>query len=756
MPSPDFFPNGVASGDITQTSSVLWTSTQRLGNVTFEYSTSQNFSSILGKKTIAVTNVLQPVKVEITGLNPGTTYYYRAIDASSNSLSGQFKTANATGEFKGLHFGVSGDWRGELAPYPVVSNVAAKQLDFFVFHGDTIYADDDSPALVNANGTLKAQAETLDDFRIKHNEVYSNRFGQNTLADLRRSTAILATIDDHEVTNDFAGGADVNADPEKRFKDPAGTLQNDSVLYNNGLQAFQEYNPLRDEFYGNTGDNRTAGERKLYRYNTFGSDAATFVLDARSFRDAQLPGGSVTDPASVVTAITRSLTEDRTLLGKAQLADLKQDLLRAQGDGITWKFVMIPEPIQNIAPGLTMDNYDGYMKERTELLKFINESAIDNVVFISADVHTTFVNNLTYQTQFGGPQIATNAFEITTGAVAYDPPTGSFVGNLLTAGNPQLKAFYDSLPIAPDLDNLPNDKDDFVKQGFNSTFLKPLGYDPIGLNDNLPQAEGLIKAKLLQGDYFVGHSYSWSEFDINPVSQKLTVTTWGFDAYTEAALLANPKSITDRQPQILSQFEVEAGNTAKLGTNGNDTLYGTNGNDNINALGGNNIVYAGEGRNIVRSGSGNDMIYTGSGDDLIQAGAGNNSIYAGEGNNQIFTDSGDDWIYTGSGNDTIAAGLGNNLIYAGEGNNTITSRGNDTIYLGSGADRIELDRGTNAAATIIGFNTNDRISLGGTLKFQDLSLQQSGFDTVLSVGSDPLATLKWTNVGRVTSSLFLA
>jgi len=31
-------------------------------------------------------------------------------------------------------------------------------------------------------------------------------------------------------------------------------LVNDTKFYENGLQAFQEYNPLQDEFYGATGD----------------------------------------------------------------------------------------------------------------------------------------------------------------------------------------------------------------------------------------------------------------------------------------------------------------------------------------------------------------------------------------------------------------------------------------------------------------------------------------------------------------------
>ena len=53
----------------------------------------------------------------------------------------------------------------------------------------------------------------LSRFRLKHSEVYSELAGLDTLADLRASTAIFSTIDDHEVTDDFAGGADVSTDP---------------------------------------------------------------------------------------------------------------------------------------------------------------------------------------------------------------------------------------------------------------------------------------------------------------------------------------------------------------------------------------------------------------------------------------------------------------------------------------------------------------------------------------------------------------
>jgi phosphodiesterase/alkaline phosphatase D-like protein len=374
----DTLPNGVASGDVTQGSAVLWTRSTVLGEVNFEYSTDAEFSSIAGTATATVTDSNLPVKVEIEELTAGTDYFYRVTDAAGNTKTGQFETAAALGAKTGLSFGVSGDWRGELAPYPAISNVDDQDLAFFVEHGDTIYADFASPAVPTP------QAITLEEFRLKHAEVYSDRFGSNTWADLRANTAVYATIDDHEVINDFSGGDLIGNDQRLLDAFPGddpNALVNDSTLFENGLQAFQEYNPLRDEFYGDTGDERTANERKLYRSDTFGADAATFILDTRSFRDdeLELPIGT-TDPAAIGQFLVESLTSDRQFLGKVQLADLKTDLLAAEANGVTWKFVMVPEPIQQL--GLNnVDAFEGYAKERTEILKFVEDNSINNVVF---------------------------------------------------------------------------------------------------------------------------------------------------------------------------------------------------------------------------------------------------------------------------------------------------------------------------------------------------------------------------------------
>ncbi|MDX2231990.1 MAG: phytase [Leptolyngbyaceae cyanobacterium bins.349] len=597
-PAPIASFNGIASGDTTQDSTVLWANSNFVGNLTFEYSTSPHFCEIAGSITATVTSVLQPAKVQVDGLEPNTTYYYRVTNQAGISQEGQFKTAAAVGTFAGLRFGASGDWRGELSPYPAIANAATENLTFFIELGDTIYADVASPAVP------KPQAMTLEEFRLKQREVYSERFGLNTWGDLRATTSILATIDDHEVTNDFEGGknlARASAADQALYGATSGLI-NDSPLYEIGMQAFQEYNPIRDEFYSSgLADPRMAGERKLYRYNTFGSDAATFILDARSFRDEGLPPvTNLADPVQVGTFLAASFNPSRTFLGRQQIADLKRDLLDAETQGITWKYVVVPEPIQNLGVLAASDRFEGYAAERTEILKFIHDNDITNVVFVAADIHGTVINNLTYQTQPGGPQIATSAFEITTGAVAYDAPFGPTVAELgVAAGiiSPQQKAIYDALPIAG--------KDAFIKQIINGG-LQPLGYDPVGLDANLAIAAGKIDATLLQGDYVATHTYGWTLFDVDESTQNLTVTTYGIAPYTEAELLANRADIVSRTPVVVSQFEVRP-TVTQIGSAQDDVLIGRDGKNKLVGLAGNDFLVGSLSNDTLVGGAGADI-----------------------------------------------------------------------------------------------------------------------------------------------------
>lgn len=551
----DGFPNRVAAGDVTANSAVLWAHATNLGPLTFTLSIPSSPGTVEKELRVDVSDAAVPVKVPATDLSPDTTYSYRVQDAQGNVETGQFHTPAAPGLFRGLRFGVSGDWRGDLAPYPSVSNAAKRQLDFFVSLGDTIYADYPSPAFTNV------QATTLADYRAKHNEVYSERFNLNALGDLRASTALFAVWDDHEVTDDFAGGAPPQSDP--RF-DPNGAFINETTLFRNGLQAFNEFNPILPQVYETPGALRTHLKPKFYRYQTYGNDAALFLLDTRSFRDTELPSvHNPLDQGEVKAFNFRSFDLDpatgqplprRTMLGAQQLADLKQDLLRAEAGGALWKVIIAGEPVQALGFADGSDRFEGYASERTELLKFLTDHQIRNVLFIAADIHANVVNNVSYQLGPDQPQIPTGAFEVVTGPVAFDKPLGptafdfaagiqvlpglTLLDGLLNFAGVTNRAAFDALPL-PERDRL--------FKSIMDVQLDAIKLDTTGLEGSD------IKAILISGGYVAAHSYGWTEFEIDPLTHDLTVTAYGIPAYAPSEVTPQ---LASRQPEVLSQFKV--------------------------------------------------------------------------------------------------------------------------------------------------------------------------------------------------------
>lgn len=531
-------PNGVAAGEVTQTSAVLWSHSLNLGDVTFEYADADDFSTILGTLTAEVSDPMQPVKVVVDGLSPATDYFYRVTDGANNVALGTFRTPAEVGTINGLRFGVTGDWRGELAPYPSIANVLERDLAFIVGMGDTIYSDYPSPDLE------KPQAITLEDYRIKHNESYAERFEVNHWAAIRSNIAYIPTIDDHEVANDFAGGAEPSYDP--RFADYEGAFVNETELYKNGLQAFHEYNPILNRVWEETGDPLTDGKPNLYRHFTYGSDAAIFILDNRSFRNAPLAQvNDLRNNVEVLTFLNQSFDDQRSMMGMPQLSALTSDLLKAHEDGITWKFIMMPEPIQNLGLAIAQDRFEGYAAERSALLGFITTNEIKNVVFVAADIHGTVVNDITYQERLLGEQIPTDTWEISTGSVAFDAPFAPTVVDLANSLDlltlEQLESY---------LNGTIEEKEGFIQALINAQ-VEPLAAPLVGLDENDD-----IDAELLQGQWTATHTFGWTEFDIDPDSQQLRVTTYGIDPYSRAEIEADPEGILSRVPRVVQEFTV--------------------------------------------------------------------------------------------------------------------------------------------------------------------------------------------------------
>jgi len=264
------------------------------------------------------------------------------------------------------------------------------------------------------------------------------------------------------------------------------------------------------------------------------------MLDARSFRDQGLPELlAPPGPREFQDYLEATFDSSRTMLGQVQLAELMDDLLFAEEQGITWKFVLVPEPIQNLGPILASDRFEGYAYERNAILSFIEENEIRNVVFIAADVHGTIVNNLTYQRRSGGPQIETAMFEVTTGSVAYAAPFGP---TTIAYSPPLLRDLFARLDTAG--------QNSLILVTSN-TLLSLYGYPQIGLQ------QSSINAQLLYGSYLAVHTYGWTEFEIDAESQCLTVTTYGIDWYDEEELFDDPDEVLGREPKVVSRFRVE-------------------------------------------------------------------------------------------------------------------------------------------------------------------------------------------------------
>ncbi|ERT05092.1 phoD-like phosphatase family protein [Lyngbya aestuarii BL J] len=550
--SPDgsSFPNQVSVGDVTQTSAILLTRNTVPGEIEFEVSTNPNFTKIITSQIQPINNIIEPIKVEIGNLVPGTQYFYRVTNTLGASEVGSFRTVPPIEVQQGLRFGVSGTIQGELAPYPALINAPERNLDFFVQLGDTISANTISPDLPKVS-----QAITELDFNTKYNETISQRAGINPLANLESSTPILSVWDDQDLIDNFAGGVA----PTSRLLTQAifgteGEFVNDTPLFETALNAFQNSKPLRNLFYGETGDSRTANERKLYRAIPYGQDGAAFILDARSFRDATLfPLTDVPTEGQINQFIQQTFTPNRTLLGAAQLEELKNDLLASESAGITWKFIFSPVPIQNLGFFEAEDRWEGYADERNELLQFIDENNIDNVVFLSGEANGTIVNNLTYQTDFEQPQIQTNSFEITVQPTAVQleleneqiaAPFGSATVALTPDDllSPALKDLYFSLDTQPA-------RNEFIQEVLDNRIVN-FGYDSIGLEDSE------IDAELIEGSYVAAHTFGWTEFVIDSQTQQLQVTVYGIEPYTQDEIETIPVTIINRSPQIVSQFRI--------------------------------------------------------------------------------------------------------------------------------------------------------------------------------------------------------
>ncbi len=375
---PVVFADGVASGDVTSAGVVLWTRVDREAELTVELTTDSEFEQVAARgQAVSLEDAGFTAAVTVDGLQPGTRYYYRFMGpGDAVSPVGSFVTASAEDAVADFVFAFSGDSEAAFRPFELLDAVRLDNPDFFIYLGDTIYAD------YEFEGT--AGAVSVADYRQR----YRINREDEPLRKLLASTSTYAVWDDHEVMNDFAGQS---VDAERMAA---------------GRQAFLEYFPIR---------RAVDDPARLYRSFRWGQAAELFMLDTRQYRSAEVecanPDGSgVTVPAFEGDAACKEALADpnRTLLGEEQMDWLKQALRDSTAD---FKFVVTSVPIGSFL-ALPYDRWEGYAAERGELLDFISSEGIENVVFLTTDLHAAIVDTLeTGQKEIVVGPIATTPLE---------------------------------------------------------------------------------------------------------------------------------------------------------------------------------------------------------------------------------------------------------------------------------------------------------------------------------------------------------
>jgi phosphodiesterase/alkaline phosphatase D-like protein len=491
---------GVASGDTSSTSAILWTRAvdpAAQASVTLQLEVAIDLAFANGFLTINVVtnaNADFTVKQKLTGLTPATNYFFRFRHQTGVSDIGAFKTAPSVTDAVAVRCAFSGDCDGKMRPFPLATHFPQLNLDYFVFLGDTMYetASTGSPA-ASLTGTLPAPSATgatraslLADYSRKYREncIATSIGGQKGLQPMFRSQANYTLLDNHELgglqyihggaapgtaIGDMPTGAGVDARLPINDSNATGAFMNQTPGFQTLIQVYMDHHPITDRTVDAPTDPRSHGTKQLYLAQQWGQHSILITLDDRSYRDIRMKTPSNLDD----TSSPRADNPARTMLGVTQLEWLKQTLLNARDAGVIWKFIAVSTPIDQIgAIGSTTEPGKSWMGqyrfERNQLLKFIADNHIENVVFLSTDDHQTRINELLYsptnQTALQSSYvIVPRCFSITDGPLGATGPDAvtdhsfaSLNARATATASTQLRAGLDPIGLSPSYPGLRN------------------------------------------------------------------------------------------------------------------------------------------------------------------------------------------------------------------------------------------------------------------------------------------------------------
>ena len=373
------FRHGVASGDPLHDRVMLWTRVTSVRRdwteVSWSVAEDPAMTRVVARGS-GRTGVARDftVKVDVTGLAPATTYYYRFEAEKRRSSVGRTRTL-PRGSMSRLRLGIVSCSNYPFGYFNAYGALAARaDLDAVLHLGDYIYEyanrgfGDGAPL-----GRVPApdkEIVALADYRMRHAQYKADPDSQ----DVHRQHPFIVVWDDHELANNAWWGGAENHDPDQGEGDWY-------VRRNAAVQAFFEWMPIRE-------DAQALGPR-IYRTLRFGDLADLIMLDTRLVgRDEQAERQDIGAIESPV----------RSLLGAAQEAWLHGELAESKHAGTRWQIlgqqVMFAPQTPPTRPPGNPDSWDGYRASRNRVFDMIENLKIDSLAVLTGDVHSNWVFDL--------------------------------------------------------------------------------------------------------------------------------------------------------------------------------------------------------------------------------------------------------------------------------------------------------------------------------------------------------------------------
>lgn len=371
------FQLGIASGDSTESSVVLWT---RLApdpmradgampgvavTVYWELSRDARMSSIIRQgDVLALPEFAHSVHVDLKDLDADREYWYRFSTGKYRSGIGRTRTLpDRNSQPAELRFVTASCQNYTHGFFTAYQHMVEDEPDFVIHLGDYFY-DTSFGETFRRHETNNAP-QTLDEFRRRHALYKTDQHLQYAHAQL----PFFTTIDNHDAIED--------RDPERMAQRAAA------------YQAWYEHMPVRG--YAVNGRNSFDLQRRIVA----GDLLQISLLDARQFRDKKDICRESMDPeygfGNYREQCGAMLDPDRSMLGRAQEQWLIKNLTE---NSCHWHVIASPGPFvpfhYHVRGGerVYIGAWDAYPENRRRIVEAIKSAKTRHPLILSGDVHS--------------------------------------------------------------------------------------------------------------------------------------------------------------------------------------------------------------------------------------------------------------------------------------------------------------------------------------------------------------------------------